>query len=76
MAMSGAVLGPALKSAVDAIGPPVPPETVEQYRDRLFRALGDAIVAHITTNAVVTVASVSGVTPGPGVSGAGAGTVA
>ncbi len=37
--------------------------------------LAEAIVEHITANAVVTVTSVSGVTTGAGVSGPGSGTI-
>ena len=74
MAMSGTVLGDAIKAAVDA----VVADTVagaNPDRTALFRAIGAAIVTHITANATVavTVASVSGVTVGPGVSGPGAG---
>lgn len=69
MALSGAVLGEAMRAAIDGVGD-------KTDRHALFRAMADAIVAHITANATltVTVVSVSGVTPGPGVSGPGAGT--
>lgn len=45
-------------------------------RKAIYDALAQAICAHIIANGlvVVTVASVSGVTVGPGVSGPGAGT--
>lgn len=66
--MNGDVLGAALKAAVDAVAD-------KTDRDALFKAMGDAIVLHIQTNAAVTVTSVSGVTIGTGVSGPGAGTV-
>jgi hypothetical protein len=75
MAMSGDILGDAILAAVDAV--PTPPGAVTFRRD-LFRALAAAIVAHITTQAVVSttvaVTNVSAVTPGVGVSGPGAGT--
>jgi hypothetical protein len=69
MAMNGDVLGDAIKAAVDAVGD-------KTDRQALFRAIGAAIVTHITTQAAVTVTvtSVSGVTVGAGVSGPGAGT--
>lgn len=43
--------------------------------DDFAQALAKAVVDEIQQNAVVTVTSVSGVTPGGGVSGPGAGTV-
>lgn len=69
MAMNADVLGAALKSAIDGVGD-------KTDRDALFRAMAQAIIAHITSSSTitVTVASVSGVTPGGGVSGGGAGT--
>lgn len=68
MAMNGNVLGDAIKAAIDAVGD-------KTDRQAIFRALGDAIVTHITANAsvTVTVASVSGVTVGAGTSGPGSG---
>lgn len=68
MAMNGNVLGDAIKAAIDAVGD-------KTDRQAIFRALGDAIVTHITANAsvAVTVASVSGVTVGAGTSGPGSG---
>ena len=70
MALNGDALGLAIKSAVDAL-------TVEQAADReeLFKAMGNAIVTYITTNAQVVVASVSGVTAGVAASGPGTGTI-
>ena len=71
MALDGDVLGVLLKDAVDGVaaaGVPVD-------RDAMFKAMGAAIVNHIKTATVtITVASVSGVTPGPGTSGPGSGT--
>lgn len=76
MAMSGSVLGVALKNAMSIS--PNPGESMEAFRTRLFAAMGDAIVAHITSFAQVSsnvvVSSVTAVTPGPGVSGPGTGT--
>lgn len=68
MPMNGNTLGDAMRAAVDAVGD-------KTDRQAIFRAIGNAITTHITANAVVAVASVSGVTTGPGVSGPGAGTV-
>ena len=51
--------------------------TDEQKRTQLdvMTKMCEAIVTHISTNAVVSVTSVSGVTVGGGVSGAGSGTI-
>jgi hypothetical protein len=75
MALNGTVLGDLMRAAVDAAVASTPAAGTAQ-RQAVFRALGDAIVAHITSAATVTVtvASVSGVTVGAGVSGPGAGT--
>lgn len=43
--------------------------------EKFAEAVANAVVQHITSSAVVTVASVTGVTPGVGVSGPGTGTV-
>lgn len=69
MALNGDVLGDAIKAAVDALAQPPTDRTA------LFRAIGGAIVTHITENAQVLVASVSGVTVGAGTSGSGTGTI-
>lgn len=76
MAMTGSGMAAAVIAAVDAEDPRQPGETMAQYRLRIETARGDAIVAYIAANAVVTVVvtSVSGVTPGVGASGAGTGT--
>lgn len=70
MAMNGDVLGDAIKVAVDAAAAGDPTD-----RQALFRAIANAIVTHITATAIVTVPSVSAVTPGVGVSGPGVGTI-
>lgn len=71
MAMNGDMLGLAIKTAVHAAAAANPGDA-----DAMFKAMGNAIVAHIEANAVVavTVTSVSGVTAGAGVSGPGTGT--
>lgn len=69
MALNGDVLGDAIKSAIDALPDP------KTDRTAIFRAIGNAIVLHITANAAVVVTSVSGVTTGGGVSGPGTGTI-
>ena len=45
------------------------------YRDQVGQAMMQGIIDEIKANSVVTVTSVSGVTPGGGVSGPGTGTV-
>jgi hypothetical protein len=45
------------------------------YRDAVGQAMCQGIIDEIKANAVVGVISVSGVTPGGGVSGSGAGTI-
>lgn len=70
MPMTGAGLAAAVKAAVASI-----PEA-DRDHDAVWNAVGDAIVTFIQSNAVVTIASVSGVTTGPGVSGPGVGTIA
>lgn len=68
MALNANTLGDAMKAAVDAV-------VDKTDRTAVFRALASAIVTHLTTNAVVNVTSVSGVTTGAGVSGPGTGTI-
>lgn len=55
---TGAILGAALKAAVDSV-----PD--KQDRDAVFQAMGEAIVAHIVANAVVVVTAGAG-SPGGG----------
>lgn len=78
MPMVGAALGVLMKSKVDAavagLASPIGQQN-PAMRDAIYRALGEAIVEYIQTNATVAVASVSGVTPGGGVSGPGTGVV-
>ena len=70
MAMSGVNLGAAIKAAIDTL------TGDDRYdRDDLFRKMGEAIVTYITSNAIVTVTSVSGVTTGVGASGPGTGSI-
>lgn len=69
MAMTGSGLAALIKSTLDAIDPS------ERDHDAVWNGIGDAIVAYIQANATVTVISVSGVTTGAGVSGAGTGTI-
>lgn len=59
MALSGNALGDAILAAVDAEAPRnLNTETVQQYRQRIERARGRAIVDYLTANAQVTVAPV------------------
>ncbi len=70
MALNGDVLGLLMLANVNALS-----EAQKRDRTAVYRALGSAIVDHITANAVVTVASVTLVQPGLGSSGPGAGTI-
>jgi len=70
MALNGNTLGLLMKSNIDSLS-----DEAKQDRDELFKALGAAVVTHITTSAIVSVVSVSGVTTGGGVSGPGTGTI-
>lgn len=69
MAMTGPGLASAVRSAINGI-------SGTKTFTAVWDAVGTAIVSYISANAVVTVtvASVSGVTTGPGVSGSGTGT--
>lgn len=73
MSLDGNTLGLLMKSNIDNLS-----DEAKQDREELFKALGAAVVTHITTSAVVSstvsVVSVSGVTTGGGVSGPGTGT--
>jgi hypothetical protein len=77
MALNGDVLGDLIRAncetviALHVYGQPFGPAE----RVALFRAIGNAIVSHITSSAVVNVGSVSGVTAGIDASGPGAGTI-
>ncbi len=75
---TGNALGDAMKAAIDGVGD-------KDDREAVFQAMGTAIIAHFLSNGMaavtitaqpVVVASVTGVTTGPGVSGPGTGTVA
>jgi hypothetical protein len=69
MALDGNILGDLMRAKIDEA-----PDKTD--REALFRALGAAVVQHLTTAGVVavTVTSVTGVTTGVGVSGPGTGT--
>lgn len=84
LAGTGPILGAAIQSAreataqawKDALGGAQPtPADYANLRQQIATAEGNAIVAHILANAVVLVASVSGVTSGGGASGPGTGTL-
>lgn len=70
-----------MKAAVDALmagrtaDNPLTAEEQAELRTNMFKAMGNAIVAHVIANALVNVLSVSGVTTGPGTSGPGTGTI-
>lgn len=65
-------LAAAIKTEVEAeFGTPADPVLAQKYHDAIARA----VVNYIKANATVIIASVTGVTPGGGVSGPGTGTV-
>jgi hypothetical protein len=71
MALNSTIMCQQVISAIEsATGNTIPPGS-----QAVWQAVCNAIVAHIVNNAQVVVASVSGVTTGPGVSGPGTGTV-
>jgi hypothetical protein len=79
MPMDKTMMGAAMIAATDAyIAGLADPKQDNYSRQAMYEALADAIIKHIQSNALVsttvTVASVSGVTPGAGVSGPGTGT--
>jgi len=64
--LNGDALGLAIASAMNV----TEPTAVDAWKK-----FGNALVTYFTTNTVVTVASVSGVTPGAGASGPGTGSI-
>lgn len=86
MPMNGDLMGLEVLAAMDALSIGISEgdsqATIEakakDYREKLWKAICGAIVAHIQLNAVVSsnvaVVSVGGVTTGGGVSGPGTGT--
>jgi len=73
LAGTGAVLGAAMKSAVDSLT-----DAQKADRDEVFKAMGEAVIAHITGPAglnAVAVTSVGLVTAGVAVSGPGLGSL-
>jgi len=70
MPLDGPTLGALMKANIDALA-----LEDKSDRDELFKALGKAVVAHITAAAVVNIVSVPGVQPGTGVSGPTTGTI-
>ena len=73
MPMNAAILKTSLAAALEADGFVI---GTGELNDKFLTTLCNTLVAHIQANALVTVvvASVSGVTTGPGVSGPGTGT--
>lgn len=75
MALSAAALSSAMKTQLDAaFGAPAHAGGAAD-RQALCDAIAEAVVEHLIANAIVNVTSVSGVTPGGGVSGPGTGTI-
>lgn len=54
MAMSKTVLGQLLQTKMQGVAPRGENETFDAYQLRVFTAMADAIVSHITSNAEVT----------------------
>ncbi len=76
MPLDGEGLAAARKAAVEGVPPSDgSPAGAAAYADAVRKADSGAIVDYIKDNAVVNVASVGAVTPGPGVSGPGLGTI-
>lgn len=75
MALNGTLLGDQILAAID-VTVAGNAQVSEAQRQAVWRAIGNAIVLHFQTNAVVpvTVVSVTAVTAGVGVSGPGTGT--
>jgi len=72
MVMNGDVLGTAIAAAIGTAGLESAEITALETK---WKTIATQIITHISTNAVVAVASVSAVTVGTGVSGPGAGTI-
>ena len=73
---TGTVLGQALWTAVKTSTSYTPPDAgAEAAGLATWTAFADALILHLVANSTVLVASVSGVTPGPGASGPGTGTI-
>lgn len=72
--LNGNILGDLIMAQVD-LAVAATPQAGPAQRQAVFRAIGAAIVTHITTQGTVVVTSVSGVTTGPGTSGPGTGTI-
>jgi hypothetical protein len=64
-----------IKTALAAVGDPSGYVSPAAYADACREALCLGIIQEIQTNAAVAVPSVSGVTPGGGISGPGTGTI-
>jgi len=71
MPMSGVTLGTAIEVAISGLS-----DVQKQNTALVWQTIATEITNHIADNATVTVTSVSGVTPGGGVSGPGTGTIA
>ena len=66
------VLSSAIKTEMQAQGVAIVDDT---ELTKLTLSIAKAVINHIVANALVNVTSVSGVTPGGGVSGSGTGTI-
>lgn len=77
MALTAASMKAKIRAAMAAVPPPAAntAEAALAYSDALVEALCQGIIEELTQNGVVTIASVSGVQTGGGVSGPGTGTI-
>jgi hypothetical protein len=76
MTMSAAILQASVKLKLSANPNYAAWSESTGFENQLIKAVCEAVVEHITSLAVVTVTSVSGVTTGTGTSGPGTGTIA
>ena len=69
MALNGDILGTQIQAAIDSLS-----DTDKQDRDKLFKAMGGAIVAHIQANGQISTV-VTGTLPAGPVAAFGTGTI-
>ena len=77
MAMTSASMWSRIKANIAGVSPVQGSGSAaaNTYRDEVGQAMCQGIIDEIKANAIVSVTSVSGVTPGSGTSGPGTGTI-
>ena len=70
MAMNGNTLGTAIYNYIIGLD-----DSQQSDTQAVWQGISNIIVSHIQTNAVISVANVTAVQPGAGVSGPGTGTI-